>query len=157
MSVLRPLTTDDLDQLMIVQRVGAVAALGHLFPQETHPFPVTQIKDRWAEEIADPDIDCYAVVADGRLAGFAATRADEFLHFGTAVETWGSGLAGQAHDEVLQRMIMKGIVRAWLRVFDENRRAVRFYEKRGWQRTEITSRTSLPPHPVLRRYEFALG
>ncbi len=156
MPVLRPLTVEDLDRLVIVQREGAVAGLGHIFPQETHPFPVATVRSRWEEEIADPKIDCFAIVADGVLAGFAATRADELLHFGTALDTWGTGLASQAHAEVLDQLIMKGCARAWLRVFDENRRAVRFYEKHGWQWTEITSRTSLPPYPLLRRYELTL-
>ncbi|GAB3755533.1 GNAT family N-acetyltransferase [Microlunatus parietis] len=157
MPVLRSLTTEDLDHLMIVQRAGAAAGLGHIFPQETHPFPEATIRDRWVREIGNSEIDCFAVVADGRLAGFAATRAGELLHFGTAVDTWGSGLAGQAHAELLDHLINKGHDSAWLRVFEENHRAVRFYEKYGWQRTKITSRTSFPPHPVLRRYEITLG
>jgi putative acetyltransferase len=156
MSVLRPLTAEDLDRLMVVQREGAIAALSHIFPQETYPFPVAVVRARWEEELVDPKIDCFAIVADDRLAGFAATRADELLHFGTAVDTWGSGLAGRAHREVLDHLILQGWDRAWLRVFDKNRRAVRFYVKLGWQPTELTSRTVLPPHPLLRRYELTL-
>ncbi len=156
MPVLRPLVTEDLDRLMIVQRAGAVAGLGHIFPQETHPFPVDTVRARWETAIADPGIDCFAIMAAGALAGFAATRSDELLHFGTAVDTWGSGLAGQAHAELIDHLITTGWDAAWLRVFEENRRAVRFYEKHGWHRTEITSRTTFPPHPLLRRYELSL-
>ncbi|WP_152361438.1 GNAT family N-acetyltransferase [Microlunatus speluncae] len=156
MSVLRPLLVEDLDRLMIVQRVGAVAALSHIFPQETHPFPVATVKARWAEEITDPGIDCFAITAADELAGFAAIRSDELLHFGTAIDTWGTGLAGQAHAELIDHLIMKGWESAWLWVFEENRRGVRFYEKHGWRRTAITSRTALPPNPVLRRFELPL-
>jgi putative acetyltransferase len=156
MPVIRPLTHDDLDALLEVQREGAVAGLGHIFPQAEHPFPTAQVRARWAAEIDDPGTDCFAVVLDGVLAGFAATHDDELLHFGTALHTWGSGLAHRAHDEVLDHLRGRGHRRAWLRVFDENRRAVRFYVRHGWRATDVTSRTAFPPHPLLRRYELDL-
>jgi hypothetical protein len=36
-----------------VQSEGAVLALGHIFPQETHPFPRDELLARWATEIAE--------------------------------------------------------------------------------------------------------
>lgn len=156
-SALRPLSVADVDELLRVQREGAVAGLGHIFPQETHPFPTERIRERWLAELADPAVRCFAIVAAGRLAGFAALRGDELLHFGTALDTWGSGLAGRAHDELLELLRQQGHTRAWLRVFDENGRAVRFYTRRGWRPTEITEATHFPPHPTLRRYELDLS
>lgn len=156
MAVLQPLTEDDLGTLLVVQREGAVAGLGHLFPQETHPFPEQRVLDRWRRELADPGIDCFVIMDAGQLGGFAATRTDELLHFGTAVASWGSGLAGQAHEEVLDHLRAQGHGRVSLRVFDENERAVRFYVKRGWVPTGVTTRSSFPPHPTLRRYERRL-
>ncbi|WP_374969244.1 GNAT family N-acetyltransferase [Terrabacter sp. BE26] len=156
MAALQPLTIEELEALMAVQREGAVAGLGHVFPQETHPFPEQRVRDRWKREIADPDVDCFVIKDAGRVAGFAATRADELLHFGTAVWTWGSGLAGIAHTALLEHMHAKGHRDIFLRVFDENTRATRFYVRRGWVRTDITTRTTFPPHPTLRRYERRL-
>lgn len=46
---------------------------------------------------------------------------------------------------------------AWLRVFEKNVRAIRFYERRGWRATSTASRTTFPPYPVLRRYERELA
>jgi RimJ/RimL family protein N-acetyltransferase len=156
MPVLRLFDERDVDELVEVQREGAVAGLSHIFPQDAYPFPSLMIRQRWLTELADPEVDCYVVVHDGRVAGFAATRQDEFLHFGTAVSTWGTGLAGQAHDEVIEHLRDRGYVNAWLRVFEENQRAVRFYLRRGWTPTNVTSRTGLAPNPTLRRYELAL-
>jgi len=151
--VLRPAAPDDVPALVEVQRVGAVRGLGHIFPQDAHPFPRDEIESRWLGEIADPDIDAYVIVdAEGRIVGFAATRRDELLHFGTAVATWGSGLAAVAHDEVIGRLLAAGLARARLRVFEENRRARRFYEKLGWRETGQRSQTSFPPNPVLVEY-----
>ena len=156
MPVLRDLTLDDLDELLVVQREGAVAGLGHFFPQETHPFPTERIRERWAREIQSPDVECFAVDPGGRLSGFAALRGAELLHFGTAVATWGTGLAGLAHDELLDRLRENGHAEASLRVFDENERAVRFYVRRRWLATDATTRSSFAPFPVLRRYERRL-
>ena len=93
----------DLAELLDVQEPGAVRGLEHIFPQETRPFPRDELRARWLREIADAEVSVY-VAEEHRLVGLAATRADEFLHFGTAVHTWGTGLATEVHDEVLNRM-----------------------------------------------------
>lgn len=157
MSVLRPLTAGDLDALVEVQRVGAIAGLGHIFPQDTNPFPTATIRQRWLAELADPEVDCFVILSAEQISGFAATRSNEFLHFGTAVDTWGSGLAGHAHDEVLAHLRSGGFEKAWLRVFEENERAIRFYVRRGWRPTGASSRTSFAPYPTLQRYERVLS
>lgn len=155
--VLEPLTERDIDALVMVQREGAVVGLGHIFPQDSHPFPGQVVRDRWRAELADPGIDCFTIRDGDRVAGFAATRGDEFLHFGTAVWTWGTGLAGQGHDEVLDHLRASGHQAAWLTVLERNERAIRFYLRRGWVPTGETSRTTFPPHPTLSRYERALA
>jgi len=156
-SVLRPMTPADLDALLVVQREGAQTGLRNIFPQNQFPFPVDVVRHGWEQEMADPGIDCFVVLdACHPVAGFAATRDNEFLHFGTALDTWGTGLAGRAHDEVLSHWIAHGHRHAWLRVFDLNVRARRFYERRGWEPTDERSRSDFPPYPVLLRYQVDL-
>src|SRR5260370_36364623 len=131
---------------MDVQHSGALRALTHIFPQDAYPFPRAAIQSRWATEIANPDVDVYVIEHDdGQIAGFAAIRDNELLHFGTAVETWGTGLAAAAHSRLIDRLAATGAANARLRVFEENRRARRFYEKLGWRRTDRLNPTSLPP------------
>lgn len=154
--VLRALDERDLDDLLVLQREGAVAGMGHIFPQDIHPFPTQEVRSRWLRELDDTDIDCFAILDHGQLAGFAATRAAELLHFGTAVRAWGTGLAGRAHDEIVEHFRTRGHRAAWLRVFDENVRAIRFYRRRGWAPTEDTTRSTFAPYPTLRRYERPL-
>ncbi|GAB4051277.1 GNAT family N-acetyltransferase [Catellatospora paridis] len=151
--LLRLAAREDLGDLLDVQQEGAQRALARIFPQDAYPFPRDEIFARWAAEIADPGIEAYVIEHAGRVSGFAATRGDELLHFGTAVDTWGTGLAVAAHDEILQRLAASGVSLARLRVFEENHRAIRFYEKLGWQRTVARTRTSFPPHPVLLGYQ----
>lgn len=101
--LLREATPSDLSELLEVQRGGAVLALGDVFPQGAYPFPVEEIRARWVAELADPDIDAYVIVdGDTGVVGFAATRGSELLHFGTAVETWGTGLAARALAEIIE-------------------------------------------------------
>jgi RimJ/RimL family protein N-acetyltransferase len=127
-----------------------------VFPQDAYPFPRDDVAQRWLQEIAGPGIDCYVVVLEGAVVGFAAIRGNEVLHFGTAVEHWGTGMARTTHDAVLDRMRTRGVQRAWLRVFTGNARGGRFYEKLGWQPTGEHTKSSYPPHAELLLYERSL-
>ena len=155
--LLRDAVLEDLPALVDVQQSGALRALAHIFPQETYPFPRAAIQSRWASEIANPEVDVYvAERRKCRIDGFAATHTNELLHFGTAVETWDTGLASAMHTELIERLTATGATLAWLRVFEQNHRARRFYEKVGWRPTDRKSRTSFPPYPLLVEYEIDL-
>jgi RimJ/RimL family protein N-acetyltransferase len=150
--VLREMTAADVPAVIEVQEPGAILGLAAVFPQDEHPFPREAIAERWIREIGLPGTDCFVVVSADAVAGFAATRGDEFLHFGIAVDHWGSGLATLAHDDVLDQMRGRGIRRARLRVFTGNGRGRRFYEKQGWEPTCERSRSSFAPYPELLGY-----
>jgi RimJ/RimL family protein N-acetyltransferase len=155
--LLRDATPADLPAIVDVQEEGARVALAHIFPQDVHPFPRAAIRERWARHVASPEVGVHVVVRDGRtIDGFAAVRGNELLHFGTAIGTWGTGLAVAVHEELLECLRRAGEPVARLRVFEENHRARRFYEKTGWTPTQRRSRSSFPPHPVLVDYEIAL-
>jgi RimJ/RimL family protein N-acetyltransferase len=145
----------DLDELLVVQEEGAVLGLSAVFPQESYPFPRESIRARWAAEIDDPAIRAWVAVESGRLGGFAATRGDELLHFGTAVRSWGSGLASELHDGVLDTLRGRW-PEAHLHVVEGNLRARRFYAKHGWEPTGSTVRTAYPPNPLMLEYRLDL-
>jgi|tagenome__1003787_1003787.scaffolds.fasta_scaffold20130911_2 RimJ/RimL family protein N-acetyltransferase len=139
-----------------MQEEGAVAALGHVFDQAVHPFPRTTILERWRAELEDPAIAVYVSTDEARsITAFAARRHDELLHFGTALSTWGTGLAQQVHDALLGTF-PSHLPRLWLRVFEENHRARHFWEKNGWRPDGVRSRSPFAPHPILLEYERAL-
>ena len=150
------MTAADVPAVLDIQEPGAVLGLADVFPQDAYPFPRDVVAQRWLQEITTPGIDCYVVVLDGTVVGFAAIRDDEFLHFGTAIEHWGTGVAETAHDAVLDLMASRGVQQAWLRVFTANGRGRRFYEKLGWQPTGARTRSSFPPYAELLRYERAV-
>ena len=145
---------EDLPELIALQEAGAVIGMADVFPQDRYPFPRHTILDRWREEIADPTIGAYvAVDDDDRLVGFAATTGRELLHFGTAVDTWGRGTAGELLERVVASLRAAG-AQPVLRVFAGNERARRFYEKHGWRPTGASSVSSFEPHPVLLEYSL---
>lgn len=150
--VFRPATDQDVDGILGLQEPAAILALAHIFPQDQHPFPRDALGARWRTEVADESTTVYVCIdASGQITGFAARHEDELLHFGTAAESWGTGLAQQLHDALVSTF-PASLHRIRLRVFEENHRARRFYEKLGWVSTGSTSRGQFPPFPVLLEY-----
>lgn len=96
------------------------------------------------------------MLEDETVVGFAAIRDDEFLHFGIAIERWGSGIARQAHAALIDAMRCRGVSRASLRVFAGNARGRAFYERLGWRTTGDRSHSTFAPNPELLRYELDL-
>ena len=154
---LRRMAPADLPELLDGQQRGAVLGLGDVFDQTRYPFPLDEIRERWVAELQDRSITAYVVTGvDGRVLGFAARRDDELLHFGTAPETWGNGLATWLHDALLATFPPE-VRRLRLWVFAGNDRGRRLYEKLGWTATGAERHTSYPPHPVLVEYERHRG
>jgi RimJ/RimL family protein N-acetyltransferase len=109
--------------------------------------------NRWVADLRDRAIALYvATGVDGPALGFAARRDDELLHFGTAPETWGSGLATWLRDALVEAFPPE-VQRLRLWVLAGNGRGRRLYEKLGWTLTGAERRTSYPPPPVLVEYE----
>lgn len=156
MRALRRLDLDDLDALVAVEREGAVTGLGRLFPQESHPFPTATVRARWRAALTDDETRCFAIDEGSGLAGYAAVRGTELLHFGTAVSAWGTGLAGRAHEEVVAGLRSAGHDRAWLRCLEGNHRAIRFYTRHGWAPTGETSPSPFAPWSTLRTFALDL-
>ena len=64
--LLRAAALSDLPALVDLQQAGAVRALAHIFPQDTHPFPNATVLSRWAAEISDPAIEVYVIELEDR-------------------------------------------------------------------------------------------
>ncbi len=152
-AILRQMTEADVPQVVAIQEPASVASLASVFQQEEFPFPRSDVARRWRDEVNTPGIDCYVVLAAGAVVGFAAVQKDEILHFGIAIEHWGTGVAQQAHDALLALMRSRGVTRAWLRVFTGNGRGRAFYERLGWRPTGQRTRSTFAPNPELLHYE----
>ena len=152
--IVRAMAPSDLPSLIDLQEAGAVVAMADVFPQDQYPFPREAVLVRWRDEISDRSIGTYvAVDDDGQLVGFAATRGGELLHFGTALATWGQGTASELLG-VMVDWLREASGEPTLRVFADNGRARRFYEKHGWRATGATSVSGFEPYPLLLEYSL---
>jgi GNAT superfamily N-acetyltransferase len=119
-----------------IQEAASVGALRHVYGDE--PFPREAVLERWRTStdtiLLDPDGLGFAAVAPGWLDGLYVRP-----------EAWGTGVAARLHERALAAL-GPGIARLW--VLEENHRARRFYERRGWRADGTTRDVPFPPYPV---------
>jgi RimJ/RimL family protein N-acetyltransferase len=150
----REAAPDDLVELTRLERDANLAALGHVFPPEVHPFPFDDVLTRWRLVLDDPAAVVLVEDApDGRgLAAFAAYDDDQLRHVGVHPRHWGNGLATAAIETAMHAMEQRGTTVASLWVLKENHRARRLYHYLGWRPTDDVRAAAWPPHPVEVRY-----
>jgi ribosomal protein S18 acetylase RimI-like enzyme len=69
---------------------------------------------------------------DGQVAGFVTVIDDEVEQVYVSADHRGRGVADALMEAAEQQLARDGHARAWLAVVAGNRRARRFYERRGW-------------------------
>jgi GNAT superfamily N-acetyltransferase len=70
----------------------------------------------------------------GRVVGFTAWRGAQIESVFVVESEYGNGTAAQLLAETERAMIQEGTLSAFLHCRVRNKKAVRFYEKHGWQR-----------------------
>jgi ribosomal protein S18 acetylase RimI-like enzyme len=97
------------------------------------------------EEIAkklrrDPDLllvaEIEGQVVGSVLGGFDGRRGMMY-HLAVAPQHRQRGIASALVDELERRLRAKGCIRYYLLVTTDNEAAIRFYERRGWERMEL--------------------
>lgn len=80
------------------------------------------------------------------VATGGAPRDDEYLADETLGEfrgisvvpsQWKGGAATPLHDAILERLRRKGFTKAYSWVVADNERAIRFFTRKGWERTDV--------------------
>jgi ribosomal protein S18 acetylase RimI-like enzyme len=97
------------------------------------------------EEIArklerDPDLFLLAEDHDeviGSVLGGFDGRRGMMYHLAVASQYRQQGIASALVDELERRLRAKGCIRYYLLVTIDNDSAIRFYERRGWERMEL--------------------
>lgn len=88
----------------------------------------------------DPDLFLVAewdgTIIGTVLGGFDGRRGLVY-HLAVEANFRGRGIASRLMDELEARLRSKGCIRTYLLVTPQNEEAMRFYEKRGWNRMEL--------------------
>ncbi len=88
----------------------------------------------------DPDLflvaDLDGEIVGSVIGGFDGRRGMMY-HLAVAQEHRKQGIASLLVDELEKRLRLKGCIRYYLLVTRDNEPAIRFYEKRGWERMEL--------------------
>jgi GNAT superfamily N-acetyltransferase len=148
MTVLRDARADEAPVLAAVQESASVAALAHVFPPERYPYPREAIAARWARALDDPGAHVVIAELERKTVGLACVRAEWLDGLYVVPEQWGTEVAEMLHDRALELVRGFGSMRCHLWVLEENARARRFYERRGWRENGDTRVVPFPPNPL---------
>jgi GNAT superfamily N-acetyltransferase len=145
---IRDARPEEAQVLAAVQEVASVAALGHIFPPELYPYPRAAVQAHWAASAADPAKRTLIATSENGPLGAACVYEEWLEGLYVVPEQWGTGLAGELHDRALEVVRGLGSVRCRLWVLEDNARARRFYERRGWRENGETRVVEFPPNPL---------
>jgi len=135
----------------LISVLGTVTFYEAYFEQDTAPDLANYIHesfelDKIRAEIEDKHAEFFIIFLDTHAVGYAKLREDSELDFiknETAIElqriyvverVFGRGVGERLLKYCLETAKSKGFETLWLGVWEENRRAQRFYEKHGFRR-----------------------
>jgi len=114
----RPGLREDAVLITRLHAATAEVAYAHIYPGQ--PFPMERTKRRWAAYTGKVLI----AEEDGRAVGFIAFEGDVLSALYVLPDCWGRGTGG------LLLELAGPVSSLW--VLEDNGRARRFYERRGW-------------------------
>ncbi len=141
-----PVTPDQAETLQRLAHATFIAAYsGQIDEAEMHDYlNQTHSIAKLSEELADPEVRYYFVLQGQQPAGFAMLRhnrshpelgddkATLLNRIYLLPEYWGAGIARSIMEFCEDLARRNGARWLWLQVWQENRRAIRFYEKCGF-------------------------
>jgi len=144
---IEPAREDDADLLTQVQQAAAVAAFGHIFPQDLYPFPTETIRAGWVSALADANVETYLGRITTEAVGLVSIGYGYLRTLYVVPDHWRTGVGSALHDHGLGRLKELGFSEARLWTLTDNAQAQRFYERRGWTTTGATRVVPFPPNP----------
>jgi diamine N-acetyltransferase len=148
---------DEVEALVAIQQAASVAAFGHIFPPTRYPFPAGAVRERWRAALGTAEGCVLVAEREGLPVGVVQVAPERLEGLFVLPWVWGSGVADRLHDVAVQRLRGWGCGWCRLSVLEENHRARRFYERRGWRLDGRRTRTPFPPHPSMVGYTLRVG
>jgi diamine N-acetyltransferase len=140
---------DELEALLGIQQAASVAGFGHIFPPTRYPFPAGPVRERWRAALGTAEVCVLVAERDGLPVGVAEVAPEGLDGLFVLPCAWGSGVADRLHDAAVQTLHGWGCDCCRLSVLEENHRARRFYERRGWR---LDGRRTAPRSRPTRRW-----
>jgi GNAT superfamily N-acetyltransferase len=154
---IRDAQRSDGETLTEIQRAASLAAFRHIFPPDQYPFPTEGVRRTWQQELMSPDVRVLIAERDGHPIAAASYSAQRFNQLWVMPHEWGGGAAQALYAEVMRGLEALGGSPCRLWVLEQNQRARRFYERRGWRLDGRQTSTRYPPHPTLLGYSLEVG
>jgi len=127
---------------------ASLAALAHIFPPETYPYPRKAVHARWVAAVKDRKARTLLAFDGEEPLGAACVTEGWLQGLYVVPERWGTGLADELHDRALELVRDLGSASCKLWVLEDNARARRFYERRGWRENGESRVVEFPPNPL---------
>jgi GNAT superfamily N-acetyltransferase len=145
---IRAARQDEAPTLAGVQELASITALAHVFPPERYPYPRAAVHARWAAAVEATETRALIAVSDDEPVGAACVSAGWLDGLYVVPGRWGTGLGAELHDRALDEVRDLGSVSCRLWVLEDNARARRFYERRGWRENGESRVVEFPPYPL---------
>jgi GNAT superfamily N-acetyltransferase len=145
---IREARADEGPALAAVQELASLAALAHIFPPQQYPYPREAVQARWAAAVAEGETRALIALSGEEPVGAACVADGWLAGLYVVPERWGTGLAVELHDQALDEVRSLGSGSCMLWVLEENARARRFYERRGWRENGESRVVEFPPNPL---------
>ncbi len=136
-AIVREAAIEDAHALALVHMNSSRVAYRDLVPGD--PPSLDVLERDWVTAVMNADTSVFAAVLGERVVGSVlvepsedAPGAGELKRLYVAPELWRHGVGALLHDAAVQELARRFVV-AELWVLEENDRAQRFYERRGWQ------------------------
>ena len=152
---IRPGSPDDGDTLFAIHRESAITAYVEIFPPDRYRFPDAEMRAHWISTLDDPAVDVLVAERAAVAVGFASVSQGWLRNLFVVPAEWGRGVGSALHDQAVELLRARS-AEAHLWVLEENLRARRFYEARGWRDDGGRSNSQFPPHPLELRYVLDL-
>jgi putative acetyltransferase len=153
----RPARPEEPEVLLGIQQAASVAAFRHIFPPTRYPFPAGPVRERWRAALGAAEGRVLVAEREGLPVGVVQVAPERLDGLFVLPSAWGTGVADRLHDVAVQTLREWGGGCCRLSVLEENHRARRFYERRGWRLDGRRTRTPFPPYPPMVGYTLTLS
>jgi len=124
-----------------------LSAAGHAAISPIAAAPKRPVRARWIAAVRDRKARTLLALDDEPVGAACVTRG-WLQGLYVVPERWGTGLADALHDRALDEVRALGSKSCRLLVLEDNIRARRFYERRGWRENGDTRVVEFPPNPL---------